>query len=124
MASAADVVIVDRVGVLGDLYSLASVAYIGGGFHSAGLHSVLEPAAFGAPVLFGPRYRMSRDAMLLLENGGAISVADERALVTTVTRWLKDGDKRKEAGESARTLVREGLGAADRAFDLVARLLS
>jgi 3-deoxy-D-manno-octulosonic-acid transferase len=123
MASATDVVIVDRVGALGDLYSLASVAYVGGGFHSAGLHSVIEPAAFGAPVLFGPGYQMSRDARLLLQNGGAISVADERGLVTTATRWLKDDHARKEAGDSARTVVREGLGAADRAFRLVERLL-
>jgi 3-deoxy-D-manno-octulosonic-acid transferase len=44
-----DVVLVDRVGVLGELYALATAAYVGGGFHAAGLHSVLEPAAFGAP---------------------------------------------------------------------------
>lgn len=123
MAAAADVVVVDRMGVLGDLYAMASIAYVGGGFHSAGLHSVIEPAAFGAPVLFGPRYRMSRDAKLLLQTGGAISVADERGLVTTVTRWLKDDAKRKDVGENARALVREGVGAADRAFGLVARLI-
>jgi len=45
--------------------------YTGGGFHDAGLHSVLEPAAFGAPVLFGPRHAMSRDAGLLIARGGA-----------------------------------------------------
>ena len=61
-AAEADVVVVDRVGVLGDLYALADVAYVGGGFHAAGLHSVLEPAAFGAPVVFGPRHANSRDA--------------------------------------------------------------
>ena len=52
--SKADVILVDRTGVLGDLYSLATAAFVGGGFHGAGLHSVLEPAAFGAPVAFGP----------------------------------------------------------------------
>src|SRR5207247_1651464 len=40
----ADVIIVDRFGILGDLYALATVAFVGGGFHDAGLHSVLEPA--------------------------------------------------------------------------------
>ncbi|HEX4683444.1 MAG TPA: glycosyltransferase N-terminal domain-containing protein, partial [Gemmatimonadaceae bacterium] len=57
--STADVVVIDRTGVLGDLYALADVAFVGGGFHAAGLHSVLEPAAFGTPVLFGPRFDMS-----------------------------------------------------------------
>jgi 3-deoxy-D-manno-octulosonic-acid transferase len=124
MASAADIVVVDRTGVLGDLYALASIAYVGGGFHGAGLHSVIEPAAFGAPVIFGPRHQMSRDAGLLLSSGGAMSVSGERALVTTATRWLKDEALRREAGESARALVRDGLGAADRAFILVERLLA
>ena len=65
-AAGADVVVVDRVGVLGDLYALADIAYVGGGFHGAGLHSVIEPAAFGVPVIFGPRHTASRDAALLL----------------------------------------------------------
>jgi 3-deoxy-D-manno-octulosonic-acid transferase len=123
ISSAADIVVVDRTGILGDLYALASVAYVGGGFHNAGLHSVLEPASFGAPVLFGPRHRMSRDALLLIQNGGGVSVADERSLVTTLTRWLKDDARRKVAGDSAKALVRDGLGAADRALALVSRLI-
>jgi 3-deoxy-D-manno-octulosonic-acid transferase len=118
-----DVVVVDRMGVLADLYALASVAYVGGGFHSAGLHSVLEPAAFDAPVIFGPRHEMSRDAQALLRCGGAIAVADEKMFVTTVTRWLKDADKRLEAAECARSVVRDGLGAAERTYALVERLL-
>jgi 3-deoxy-D-manno-octulosonic-acid transferase len=122
-AAAADVMIVDTVGVLGDLYSLASVAYVGGGFHAAGLHSVLEPAAFGAPVIFGPRYEMSRDAKLLLANGGGASVTDERTFVTTVARWIKDPPRREECGAMARQLVKDGLGAAERAYGLVTELL-
>ena len=43
------------------------MAYVGGGFGRAGLHSVLEPAAWGVPVAFGPRWRNSRDAALLLK---------------------------------------------------------
>ena len=75
--STADVVVVDRVGVLGELYALADIAFVGGGFHAAGLHSVLEPAAFGAPVLFGPRIENSRDAALLAQRGGGV-VGDDR----------------------------------------------
>ena len=119
----ADVVVVDRVGVLGDLYALASVAYVGGGFHAAGLHSVLEPAAFGVPVLFGPRFINSRDAGLLIEAGGGASVADEAALEARVRDWMTDSAARDAAGIAARTLVERGLGAADRSWALVARLL-
>ena len=119
----ADVVVVDRVGVLGDLYALASVAYVGGGFHAAGLHSVLEPAAFGVPVLFGPRYANSRDAALLIDAGGGASGRDESALEAHMREWLTNGAARRSAGTAARTLVERGLGAAERSWALVAGLL-
>lgn len=119
----ADVVLVDRVGVLGDLYALADVAYVGGGFHAAGLHSVLEPAAFGAPVLFGPRHSNSRDAGLLVAAGGAAMVRDAREIEARLEDWLADPSAGAAAGAHARSLVAEGLGAAERSVALVRRLL-
>lgn len=118
-----DVVVIDRVGILGQLYALADLAYVGGGFHSAGLHSVLEPAAFGAPVLFGPRNESSRDATLLTQRGGGISVANETDLARRLRLWATDENARGEAGNYARALVRSGVGAAERSFELVDRLL-
>ena len=122
-AAAADVVIVDRVGVLGDLYALASVAYVGGGFHSAGLHSVLEPAAFGVPVLFGPRFTNSRDAELLITAGGGATADSAAAIETRLTDWLSDDGLRAETGRAARDLVESGLGAAERSWEIVSELL-
>jgi 3-deoxy-D-manno-octulosonic-acid transferase len=122
-AAHSDVVLVDRVGVLGDLYALADVAYVGGGFHSAGLHSVLEPAAFGVPVLFGPRFTNSRDAELLIANGGGATERTAAALESRLRAWLSDASARTEAGRAARDLVQGGLGAAKRSWDLVAGLL-
>jgi 3-deoxy-D-manno-octulosonic-acid transferase len=122
-AAGADVVIVDRVGILGDLYALADVAYVGGAFHAAGLHSVLEPAAFGAPVLFGPRHAGSRDATLLLDADGAVEVSDAAALATVLLRWLAAADERAAAGTAARSVVHAGLGAAARSWGLVEELL-
>lgn len=118
-----DVVLVDRVGVLGDLYALADIAFVGGGFHDAGLHSVLEPAAFGAPVLFGPRHAMSRDAGLLIARGGARSASDLPALAEALIRWCTDGTAREAAGEHALAIVRDGLGAAARSLAVVESLL-
>ena len=117
------VVLVDRVGVLGDLYALADAAFVGGGFHAAGLHSVLEPAAFGAPVLFGPRHQASRDAGLLIAVGGAREVRDAGALAGVLDEWIASPAAQRDAGEKARALVREGLGAARRSAELVSRLL-
>ena len=120
---ASDVILVDRVGVLGDLYALADVAFVGGGFHAAGLHSVLEPAAFGAPVLFGPRYEASRDALLLLENGGGHAVSDIPSLEQAIALWLEDRATRLAAGSNARAVVSRGLGAAERSLRVVEALL-
>jgi 3-deoxy-D-manno-octulosonic-acid transferase len=118
-----DVVVVDRVGVLGDLYALADVAFVGGGFHAAGLHSVLEPAAFGAPVLYGPRFQNSRDAALLAQRHGGAPVADAAETERRLRFWITDATARREAGDFARALVRSGVGAAERSFALVDRLL-
>ncbi len=114
-----DVILVDRVGVLGDLYACADVAFVGGGFHSAGLHSVIEPAAFGAPVVFGPGHGMSREAGLLLASGGARSVASEQELADTLTTWMLDARARSEAGECARSLVERERGATVRTVRLI-----
>lgn len=119
----ADIVLVDRVGVLGELYVLATAAYVGGGFHGAGLHSVLEPAAYGAPVAFGPRHGESRDARLLIDAGGASPATGPAGLAEILIRWLDDVAARTRAGTAARRVVESGLGAADRSTDLVLRLL-
>jgi 3-deoxy-D-manno-octulosonic-acid transferase len=118
-----DVVVVDRVGVLGELYLLATGAFVGGGFHGAGLHSVLEPAAFGAPVLFGPQFANSRDAVKLLERGGGATARTAEAMAAHLARWVTDSDARRLEGDRAREMVRAGLGAARRSTDLVMQLL-
>jgi 3-deoxy-D-manno-octulosonic-acid transferase len=115
-----EVVVVDRVGVLGELYALATVAWVGGGFHGAGLHSVLEPAAYGAPVLFGPRHENARDAGLLLGCGGGRVVSDVREAVEGMVRWLDDP---ATPGGAARHLVHTGIGAGERSYELVRRLV-
>jgi 3-deoxy-D-manno-octulosonic-acid transferase len=122
-ASRADVVIVDRLGVLGDLYALADIAFVGGGFHGAGLHSVLEPAAYGAPTLFGPRSESSRDAMLLWAAGGGVRAPSTEALRHQLVEWLTGPSLRMAAGRAAQQVVRAGLGAAERTVALVERLL-
>src|SRR5205823_48940 len=107
-----DVILVDRYGILGDLYALADVAYVGGGFQSAGLHSVLEPAAFGAPVLFGPRNEKSREAAKLVQAGGGAVVTSPVDLAIRLADSLGSVPARDTAASPARPAAPQGLGEA------------
>lgn len=122
-AQSVDVLLVDRYGILGDLYALADVAYVGGGFHRSGLHSVLEPAAYGVPVLFGPRNEKSRDAARLIDAGGAALIRGAAELSLRLGEWLGSVPARDAAGAAARAIVQDGTGAAERSFALVTSLL-
>jgi 3-deoxy-D-manno-octulosonic-acid transferase len=124
-AKPAPVIVVDRVGILADLYALGDVAFVGGGFHRAGLHSVLEPAVFGVPIAMGPHWRMSRDAGLLLERGGAVALpADARhPLHSQWLVWHHDPAARRKAGAAAKKVVAEGRGASERTTALVRELV-
>ena len=123
--------VVDRVGVLATLYGAGTMAYVGGGFGRAGLHSVLEPAAWGVPVAFGPNWQNSRDAELLLRGGaaealrrGAGSPGDGAVLAERWERWIADEPSRMAQGGRARAIVSQGLGAARRSAEMLAGLIS
>ncbi|MGI8617949.1 MAG: 3-deoxy-D-manno-octulosonic acid transferase [Gemmatimonadaceae bacterium] len=119
----AEVVIIDRYGVLGDIYAVADVAYVGGGLHRPGLHSVLEPAAFGVPVIYGETHAHRRDADLLLAAGGAAAIHDAASLERAITAWLPE-QKRKTAGAKALAVVRREAGASGRTYALLMALMS
>jgi len=124
-AKAGPVVVVDRVGILADLYALGETAFVGGGFHRAGLHSVLEPAVFGVPITFGPHWRMSRDAALLLDKGGAMALPGDarHPLHSQWLVWHHDPAARRKAGIAALEMVEEGRGASERTTALVRGLV-
>ena len=115
---------IDRVGVLAALYGTGTMAYVGGGFGRAGLHSVLEPAAWGLPVVFGPRWQESRDAALLRDAGAAVSVNGADEMRTTWETWLRDPAGCAAMGRRAREVVESGLGAARRSAEMLAQLIS
>ena len=65
------ILIIDSIGKLSKLYSYADLAVVGGGFHSAGLHNILEAAVYGVPVIFGNQYKKNPEADALIDaNGG------------------------------------------------------
>lgn len=129
-AIGAPLVLVDRVGLLATLYGAGSMAYVGGGFGRAGLHSVLEPAAWGVPVVFGPRWRNSRDAELLLRASAAEALGElnrkkaAESLARVWEGWLASDARRSIQGRRARQVVEGGLGGARRSAEMLDALIS
>lgn len=127
---AAALLLVDRVGPLSTLYGAGTMAYVGGGFGRAGLHSVLEPAAWTIPVVFGPNWRNSRDAELLLGAGAASALPGSglsRAAAVLQKQWedwMSDERSRQLQGRRARAVVEQGMGAAERNAAMLVELIS
>jgi 3-deoxy-D-manno-octulosonic-acid transferase len=100
------VLIIDNIGLLSSLYQYGRIAYIGGGF-GAGIHNTLEAAAFGLPVIFGPRYDKFQEAKDLVALQAAISIKDGKALEDAFQRFAND----PTFGTKARAYVAEKKGA-------------
>lgn len=118
-AGGTDVLLVDQYGILADLYGVGDAAYVGGGFHAAGLHSLLEPAAFGMPVLFGPMHADNRDANLLIADGAAMRCAGPGDISARILAWFKNPPVLSRASASAKRVVEAGIGAADKSAELL-----
>ena len=78
-----NILIINNIGMLSGLYSIAKYAYIGGGFQK-GIHNTLEPAVFGIPVFFGPKYTKFTEATRMIEIEIAFSVQEPEACI----RWI------------------------------------
>lgn len=109
--------IVDAVGVLAELYGEGDIGYVGGGLAGTGLHSVVEPAAAGIPVLFGTRHDRW-EAQGLLSVGAAREV-DATSLYATLVSLL-DPDRRRRMGRAAAEWVDAHAGAGASGADLIA----
>lgn len=123
-AQGGEVVILDSVGELAQLYGLADVVFVGGSLVPWGGHNMLEPALRRKPVLFGPHYMNFREsAELLLAAGAAFQVADGKDLAEAVARLLGDPELRKQMGEKGHVAVQSRRGAVNETLELIERFL-
>ena len=119
------IVIVDVIGELFKAYSLATVVYCGGSLVPRGGQNILEAAAWGKVVLYGPSMEDFEGEKALLEEAGAgISVADEKELLARMLYLLADPEQLKRRGEQGRLAIAANAGAARRYADLIGRHLA
>jgi 3-deoxy-D-manno-octulosonic-acid transferase len=116
---APEVVVVDKLGILADLYALGDAAYVGGGFGKDGLHSVVEPAAIGVPVLFGPNHGNAREAGALAAAGGGFVVDGAGGLEDRLRELMDEPIRIRSIGKTARAFVESETGAARRNAEII-----
>jgi len=119
-----EIVVVDAIGELFALYSLATVVYCGGSLVPKGGQNILEPAAWGKVVFYGPSMEDFTDEKALLEDAGAgICVRDGRELLEGVRGILSDPAERQRRGSEGRKRVLSSRGAAERYAGMIIKNL-
>jgi 3-deoxy-D-manno-octulosonic-acid transferase len=120
------VILVDTLGELSAIWGLADVAFVGGSLDGQrGGQNMIEPAAYGAAVIFGPYVWNFRDTVhRLLSATAAIQVRDSEELEAVVRRMLADVNERRQLGEAARRLVLEQQGATARTMEVLEQVLA
>ena len=119
------VILVDVIGELFKVYSLATVVYCGGSLVPKGGQNILEAAAWGKVVFHGPHMEDFRDEQSLLEGAGAgMTIPDGETLFAGIRDLLENPDLLRKKGEAGRRAVAANKGAAERYADLIAEVLS
>ena len=112
------VLLLDTLGELSACWGLADIAFVGGSLTNRGGQNMIEPAGYGAAVLFGPNTRNFKDVVeLLLEANAATVVADENQLTSTVAKYLSQPQAAAEMGNSAAAVAQSQQGATARTVD-------
>lgn len=120
----ADVCLLDSIGDLAQLYREADAAFVGGSLVPVGGHNVLEPAACGVPVLWGPHAtQFAAECRGLAAAGGGAEAADADRLIEILSVWLSDPSARRRAGEAARRFVESHRGVAGRVAAELAQII-
>ncbi|MCK4881663.1 MAG: 3-deoxy-D-manno-octulosonic acid transferase, partial [Candidatus Omnitrophica bacterium] len=124
-SDARSVVVVDTIGHLRDLYSLASVVFVGKSLAVGGGQNMIEPASLGKPTLVGPMTQNFKDAVnIFLQSGALVEVRDSQELLTEARRLLSDPQSAKEIGEAARGVVEQYQGATAKTLDAIRERLA
>lgn len=112
------VLILNTMGDLGSLYRLGEMAVVGGGW-GKGIHNILEPAAHGCAVLWGPNDGRFMEAKLMVEHQGGARVEDMEQAKRKLEDWIDDAVQGEELGRNARELVKRGAGATDKVLKTI-----
>lgn len=116
-----DVLVIDSIGLLSQMYRYGQIAYIGGGF-GEGIHNILEAATFGVPIIFGPRYHKFNEANDLIRLGGAFTISSAHELVDRINELTSDVTRLQVASSVCKEYIRRNTGATNIIVDGIGKL--
>ncbi len=116
------VLIIDRIGILAQLYQYADIAYIGGGFGS-GLHNIQEPITFGIPVIFGPKYHNFQEAVDLVKMEGVFSIKNQNELENVLSSLKKNTDVYQNACQTNKNYIEQNVGASSVILEYIQKFI-
>jgi 3-deoxy-D-manno-octulosonic-acid transferase len=117
------IVLLDTIGELASVYSLAAVAFVGGSLIPAGGHNPLEPAQFGVPIVMGPYFSNFRGIVATLLAAEGLEIAPKERLAGVLTRLLQDAEGGSRMGDRARQVFKAQAGATERSILALSTLL-
>lgn len=107
-----DLLLIDSIGILREVYAYGDIAFIGGGF-GKGIHNTLEPAVFGMPICFGPKFEKFREAKELIALGAAHPIQNSNELIQIVGDYLSNNELLEQNGKAASDYVKNNKGATE-----------
>jgi 3-deoxy-D-manno-octulosonic-acid transferase len=122
-AIAGGVFLVDSIGELAALYSLATVAFVGGSLVPRGGHNILEPALYGVPIVTGNHYENFRDVVNFFASRNAVRIVGLAELPLVFMELIENGDERTKLGQNALAALESQRGATDRTVAALLRLM-
>lgn len=111
-----NVLIINCIGILSNLYQYCDIAYIGGGF-GVGIHNTLEAATFGKPICFGTNYHKFQEAVDLINLKAAYSISNEEELRQVFNKLLNNEEIYKQSAKASKNYVEEKIGACKKIIE-------
>lgn len=108
-----EVLILDTVGLLTKVYAYADLAYVGGGFGTTGLHNILEPAAFGVPILIGPNHHKFPEAKALEKQGGLLVINSAIEIQQNIKSLITNAALKNKMSKASKAFIQTQKGATD-----------
>ncbi len=121
---AGGVFLVDSIGELAALYSLATVAFVGGSLVPRGGHNILEPALYGVPIVTGNHYENFRDVVNFFASRNAVRIVGLSELPLVFMELVGNSAERSKLGRNALAALESQRGATDRTVAALAKLMS